>query len=240
MIPWKQLSRCRTPDTTSELTLYRRDTEYSIRVNGQELMNSRMSGSETMLAALACPEIADREHARVLIGGLGMGYTLAAALRVLPPAAEVFVAELVPAVVEWNRDILGALAGDPLKDSRVTVLVADVVQVLDDRAAAYDAILLDVDNGPDGLTQKGNDALYTMAGVAQIHRALRPGGVVAVWSSSPDSGFTRRLQRSSFQVVEKKVRGRSSGKGPQHTIWIATKASTATGGDGSRDSATRS
>ena len=224
MIPWKLLSRSKTPDNKRELILYQRDTEYSIRVNGQELMNSRMFGSEMMLAELSCPEIAERKNANVLIGGLGMGYTLSAALRLLHPDADVLLAELVPSVVEWNKNVLGSLAGDPLKDSRVTVVIEDVINIINNNTSAFDAILLDVDNGPDSLTQEGNDELYSMSGVAMIHRALRPGGVVAVWSSSPDTGFTQRLNRSSFHVLEKKVRGRTHKKGPVHTIWIATKS----------------
>ena len=224
MIPWKLLSRSKTPDNKRELILYQRDTEYSIRVNGQELMNSRMFGSEMMLAELSCPEIAERKNANVLIGGLGMGYTLSAALRLLHPDADVLLAELVPSVVEWNKNVLGSLAGDPLKDSRVTVVIEDVINIINNNTSAFDAILLDVDNGPDSLTQEGNDELYSMSGVAMIHRALRPGGVVAVWSSSPDTGFIQRLNRSSFHVLEKKVRGRTHKKGPVHTIWIATKS----------------
>ena len=223
MIPWQLLSRCRTPDNKNELILYQRDTEYSIRVNGQELMNSRMFGSEKMLAELSCPEIADRKNANVLIGGLGMGYTLSAALQLLDSDADVFIAELVPSVVEWNKGVLGPLADHPLKDSRVTVLIEDVVNIINKNTSAFDAILLDVDNGPDSLTQEENDDLYSMSGLSMIHRALRPEGVVAVWSSSPDIGFKKRLKESSFHVIEKKVRGRTHKKGPVHTIWIATK-----------------
>jgi len=224
MIPWKLLGRHRTPDNKSVMKLYQRDTEYSIRVNGQELMNSRMCGSEMMLAELSCPEIADRKNACVLIGGLGMGYTLSAALRLLDSDADVLLAELVPSVVEWNNDILGSLAGDPLMDPRVTVQIKDVAHVLSSSKSAFDAILLDVDNGPDSLTQEGNDDLYNKSGITMIHRALRSGGVVAVWSSSPDRGFTQRLNKSFFHVIEKKVRGRTHKKGPVHTIWIATKS----------------
>jgi len=224
MIPWKLLSSTRTPDNKSELTLYQRDTEYSIRVNGLELMNSRMFGSEQMLAKLSCREVADRHKACVLIGGLGMGYTLSAALRSLHADADVLVAELVPSVVEWNQGVLGALADDPLEDSRVTVRIKDVVHVIRSSTSAFDAILLDVDNGPDSMAQEGNDELYSLSGVSMIHRALRPGGVVAVWSASPDSGFTQRLKTSSFHVIEHKVRGRTQKKGPVHTIWIAKKS----------------
>jgi len=224
MIPWKLLSSTRTPDNKSELTLYQRDTEYSIRVNGLELMNSRMFGSEQMLAKLSCREVADRHNACVLIGGLGMGYTLSAALRSLHADADVLVAELVPSVVEWNQGVLGALADDPLEDSRVTVRIKDVVHVIRSSTSAFDAILLDVDNGPGSMAQEGNDELYSLSGVSMIHRALRPGGVVAVWSASPDSGFTQRLKTSSFHVIEHKVRGRTQKKGPVHTIWIAKKS----------------
>ena len=224
MIPWKLLSSTRTPDNKSELTLYQRDTEYSIRVNGLELMNSRMFGSEQMLAKLSCREVADRHNACVLIGGLGMGYTLSAALRSLHADADVLVAELVPSVVEWNQGVLGALADDPLEDSRVTVRIKDVVHVIRSSTSAFDAILLDVDNGPGSMAQEGNDELYSLSGVSMIHRALRPGGVVAVWSASPDSGFTQRLKTSSFYVIEHKVRGRTQKKGPVHTIWIAKKS----------------
>ena len=223
MIPWKLLSSTITPDTKSELKLYQRDTEYSIRVNGQELMNSRMSGSEKMLAELSCCEIADRKNACVLIGGLGMGYTLSAALISLHSDAEVIVSELVPSVVEWNQGVLGTLADYPLEDSRVMVLVEDVVHVIKSRKSAFDAIVLDVDNGPDSLTQDGNDRLYSLSGLSMIHRALKPGGVLAIWSASPDTGFTKKLKTSSFHVIEKKVRGRTQKKGPLHTIWIAKK-----------------
>ena len=223
MIPWKLLSSTRTPDTKRELKLYQRDTEYSIRVNGQELMNSRLFGSEKMLAELSCAEIAHKKNAYVLIGGLGMGYTLSAALASLNSDADVRVAELVPSVVAWNQDALGKLANHPLQDSRVTVLVDDVMQVIKRNNSAFDAILLDVDNGPDSLTQEGNDTLYSLAGLSMIHHALRPGGVVAVWSASPDTGFTKTLTRSSFHVVEKKVRAGAQNKGPVHTIWIAKK-----------------
>ncbi len=223
MIPWKFLGSTITPDKKSELKLYQRDSEFSIRVNGQELMNSRMSGSEKKLAELSCCEVADREKASVLIGGLGMGYTLSAALKSLNSDAEVTISELVPAVVEWNKEVLGHLADFPLEDSRVTVLVEDVVEVIKNKKTAYDAILLDVDNGPDGLTQEGNENLYSFAGLSIIKSALKPGGVLAIWSASPDKRFTDRLKKSSFHVEEKKERARSNQKGAFHTIWLAKK-----------------
>ncbi len=223
MIPWKFLGSTITPDKKSELMLYQRDNEFSIRVNGLELMNSRMFGSEKMLAELSCCEIADRKKACVLIGGLGMGYTLSAALKSLNSDADVIISELVPSIVEWNKEVLGKLADYPLKDSRVTLLVEDVVQVIKNRKSSFDAILLDVDNGPDGLTQEGNAKLYSLSGLSMIKDALRPGAVVAIWSAAPDAGFTRRLKNSSFQVTEKKVRARTNKKGAFHTIWIAKK-----------------
>lgn len=224
MIPWKLLGSSRTPNTKSMLKLYQRDAEYSIRVNGMELMNSRVFGSEKMLAELSCGEIADRKNASVLIGGLGMGYTLSAALRSLQDDADVLLVELIPAVVEWNQGVLGSLADYPLEDSRVTVRVDDVVHVISHGKSTFDAILLDIDNGPDSLTQDENATLYSLSGLSMIHRALRTGGVVAVWSASPDAGFKKKLKQSSFHVIEKKVRGRAQKKGPIHTIWIAKKS----------------
>jgi spermidine synthase len=221
MIPWILLSSAKTPDEKGELRLYQRDTEFSIRVGGVELMNSRVSGSEKSLARLSCERIAHKKNTRVLIGGLGMGYTLSAALASLGSDADVRVAELVPEVVAWNQGVLGKLAGHPLRDSRVTVLVGDVLEVIRRGESAFDAIILDVDNGPDGLTQQGNDALYAHAGLTGIRRALRPDGVLGVWSASPDAGFIKALRRCSFDVVENKVRLRPGNKGPFHTIWIA-------------------
>jgi len=223
MIPWKLLSTTTTPDKKGELKLFERDGDYSIQVDGQELMNSRMFGSEKKLAELSCCEIAHRKKAAVLIGGLGMGYTLSAALETLSPDADIIVSELIPAVVEWNREVLGGLADHPLKDARVSVRVEDVVPIIKNSKSAFDAILLDVDNGPDSLTHEGNDRLYSLTGLTMIKRALRPGGVVAIWSASADTAFTQKLMRASFQVTEKRVRARINNKGPMHTIWIAKK-----------------
>jgi spermidine synthase len=180
MIPWELLGSAQAPENGPELRLYRRGEEFSIRVNGSELMNSRVHGSEDALAELACARIAGCPHPTVLIGGLGMGYTTAAALRHLGPDGRVVVAELVPAVVEWNRGPLAALAGHPLQDIRVTVQEVDVARILKEERLAYDAILLDVDNGPEGLTSKCNDWLYSSAGLGAAYAALRPAGVLAV------------------------------------------------------------
>jgi spermidine synthase len=222
MIPWKFLDRTQVPGDNAELCLYARDGELSIRVNGCELMNSRVHGSEDALAELACARIG-RPSPRILIGGLGMGFTTAAALRRLDDESRVVVAELVPKVVEWNRKFLGELSGHPLQDPRVTVQEADVALILRDEHQAYNAILLDVDNGPEGLTRRGNDWLYTEAGIKAAFAALQPGGVLAVWSAGPDMAFAKRLGRLGFEVEECGVRARGTAGGNRHTIWIATR-----------------
>ena len=223
MIPWKMLGRTEVPDSGGEMTLFRRGEEYSIRVEGLELMNSRMHGSEEVLAEVACAKVRDRERPRVLIGGLGMGFTLAEALARLGDTADVVVAELVPAVVAWNREHLGALAGHPLKDPRTEVREMDVARILKEAPKAWDAILLDVDNGPDGFTRVENDWLYGMAGLKATLRALRPGGYVSVWSAAPDREFTRRMKKAGFAVEELRVRARDAGKGSRHTIWLGRR-----------------
>lgn len=225
MIPWILLGSAAIPGNGGELRLYRRAEEFSIRiVGGGELMNSRMHGSEEALAELACARLADRARPRVLIGGLGMGFTLAAALKNLGPAAEVVVAELVAAVVEWNRGPLGAEAGQPLDDARARIEVIDVARLLRAAAQDYDAILLDVDNGPEGLTHKGNDWLYSAAGLNAAYSALRPGGVLAVWSAGPAPDFADRLRKQGFDVEEQRVRARGAvRKGAWHTLWFAER-----------------
>ena len=225
MIPWELLGRAQVPGNSGELRLYRRGREFSIRVNGCELMNSRAHGSEDALAELACARVADRPRPRVLIGGLGMGYTLAAALRQLGAGARVVVAELVPEVVVWNQGNLADLAGHPLRDTRVTVREVDVARILQAEHQAYDAILLDVDNGPDGLSLQSNNWLYSLAGLDAAFAALKPEGVLAVWSASPDRSFTRRLRQAGFAVDEVPVRARGQRGGGRHTIWIAVRGS---------------
>lgn len=223
MISWKLLDTAQVPGNGGELRLYRRGDEFSIRIaDGGELMNSRIHGSEKALAELTCKKIADRSRPRVLIGGLGMGFTLAAALHHLGADAEVVVAELVPAVVVWNRGPLGEHAGHPLEDKRATVCEGDVADILKTRQQAYDAILLDVDNGPDGLTSKNNDWLYTMDGLHASFGALRPEGVLAVWSAGPDREFTKRLRKAGFRVEQVRVRARGK-KGARHMIWLAAR-----------------
>ena len=222
MIPWKELGRASIPGETAPLILAQRDTEYVIRIGAHALMSSRAHGSEEALAELACARIAARANARVLIGGLGMGFTLAAALGTLPGTAQVVVAELMPAVIEWNRGPLAHLANNPLEDVRVTVHEGDVAAVIANERPAFDAILLDVDNGPNGLTRASNDGLYSAAGLTAALRALRVGGVLGVWSVAPDDEFTRRLGRAGFDVEEEVVRARRT-KGGRHMLWLGTK-----------------
>lgn len=216
------VARARIPGSQEELCLYRHGDEFAIQISGyvSELMNSRMHHSEEALAEYACALIQQRATPRVLVGGLGMGFTLAATLKAVGADAEVVVAELVPDVVEWNRGPLGACAGYPLLDERVRVHVGDVRDVLKSRAAQFDAVLLDVDNGPQGMTHTENDWLYGLAGLRVAQSALRPGGVLAVWSVEPDAAFTKRLQQVGFDVQLRTARERP-GKGARHTIWLA-------------------
>lgn len=224
MKPWEVLARARTPDGT-ELTLSRHTTQYAILADGQPLMSSRMHGSEDALARLGCERARTLARPRVLVGGLGMGYTLRAALDVLPAAAQLLVVELVSAVVEWNRGPLAALAQHPLDDPRVRVEVGDVRETLRSSRARFDAVLLDVDNGPVAMTASSNAGLYDPRGVAATLAALRPGGVLAVWSASDDRGFERRLRSAGFAVRREQVRGRDQHRGPRHVILLGTRES---------------
>lgn len=223
MIPWKALDRARVPGSDGEVSLHVRDREFSIRTAGTELMNSRIHGSEEALAELACSRLNPELPWQILIGGLGMGYTLAAALEESGSDTRIHVSELIPAVVRWNRDHLGHLAGRPLDDSRVRVEEEDVVKTIGKRKAVWDAILLDVDNGPAGLTRESNDRLYGTLGLKSSFNALKPGGVLAVWSSAVDGAFTQRLKRVGFKTEIVSVRARKSGKGSRHTIWLGVK-----------------
>lgn len=224
MIPWTLIDSAWVPgDDSSEIRLYQRGTEYSIRVGAYELMNNRVHGSEDALASIVCERLGDRARARVLIGGLGMGFTLAGVLVALGPASEVIVAELVPGVVVWNRGPLGAFAGYPLEDPRVQIRMLDVGLVIRAEERGYDAILLDVDNGPAGLTSKTNDELYSPRGLRAAFAALRPGGILAIWSAGPDSAFTKRLQNAGFAVEQVRVRGRGKAGGSRFLIWIARR-----------------
>ncbi len=222
MIPWEHLDTAPIPDSDGQLRLMRRGTEYSIMTGGTELMNSRLSGSEKSLATLACARIDGRPAPTVLIGGLGMGFTLRAALEVLPADAKVVVAEIVPQVVDWARGPLAGLFGDSLDDPRVSIALGDVALPIREADGAFDAMLLDVDNGPGGLDRAANDALYGVEGLLTARRALSPGGVLAVWSAAPNDDFFRLLRRS-FTVEEKRVSATGTGKGARHIIWLAVK-----------------
>jgi len=204
-----------------ELRLFQRGDEYIIALGGNELMNSRMSGSEEALATMSCARLRDPGSAKMLIGGYGMGFTLRAALAVLGPQARVIVAELVPDIIDWARGPMATLAAGCLDDPRVEIVIADVAATIAAPAAAFDAILLDVDNGPDGLTRPDNDRIYAPAGLAKAKAALKPGGVLAIWSAAPDASFTRRLTAAGFAVEQVSVRARSNGKGARHVIWFA-------------------
>jgi spermidine synthase len=207
-----------------ELRLYRRGDDFIIAIDRNELMSSRMSGSEEALATLTCERLRSPKAASLLIGGYGMGFTLRAALAVLGPEAKIAVAELVPGIIEWARGPMAELAAGCLDDPRVELVLGDVSKAIGAATRRYDAILLDVDNGPDGLTREANEGLYSAAGLATAKAALRPGGILAIWSAAPDARFTRRLSAAGFQVEEVGVRARSNGKGPRHVIWFARAA----------------
>lgn len=223
MLPWVHIDTGKVPGGEGDLRLLSRGTEFAIFLDRDELMNSRRSASEEALATLTCTRLTHQPKARVLIGGLGMGFTLRTALATLGKDAAVRVAELVPAVVNWARGPLAHIIGGSLDDSRVTLEVTDVGRLIGEAASLYDAILLDVDNGPDGLTRAANDRLYGNSGLNAAYAALRPEGVLAVWSSAPDSAFTQRLRKAGFDVREVKARAHA-GKGGHHLIWLATKA----------------
>lgn len=219
MKPQQTISRLTTPDG-SELVLYERDGVFSIRVGGRELMTSRVHGSEEALASMVLSRVR-RKKPQVLVGGLGMGYTLRAVLDVHPPVARVVVAELFHAVVDWNRKELSHLARAPLDDPRVSLIEGDVAEVIRTNSKAFDAVLLDVDNGPVAFTVQGNEELYSVHGLASISRSLRPGGVLGVWSADPDPSFERRLRKAGFQFQTERVAARAVGKGPKHIIYLA-------------------
>jgi spermidine synthase len=217
--PWELLGETRTPDG-EDMRLTRQGSEYVILASGKPLMSSRMHGSEEALAAFGCRDARLLDEPCVLVGGLGMGFTLRATLDLLPPAAAVVVAELVPAVVEWNRGPLGPLAGDPLKDPRVRIEIGDVAAVIRASAHRFDAMLLDVDNGPAAFTATHNARLYDDGGLAAARGALKPGGILAVWSAWDDRRFEQRLKYGGFTVQVERVRGRLKKGGPRHTIFL--------------------
>lgn len=213
------------PHGDSALCLFEYGEDFVIKIaggDGGQLMNTRMHGSEDALAAIPCKKIAGRPEPRALIGGLGMGFTLASALLHLGKSAEVVVAELVPGVIEWNRGALGAKSGYPINDPRTRIIEDDVAKVLNAAKGDYDAIMLDVDNGPEGLTQKSNTWLYSMDGLRQCHKALRAKGILAVWSSSADRKFSEKIAKAGFKAEAVQVYAHGN-RGTRHTIWIAEK-----------------
>jgi spermidine synthase len=220
VIPWTMLDKAKVPDG-GELRLMRRGAEFSIMLGQNELMNSRLGGSEAALATIACERIRGREAPQILIGGLGMGFTLRAALAAVGAEARIVVAELVPAVVAWARGPMAEVFGQSLADPRVSIRELDVGQLIRSGPSAYDAILLDVDNGPEGLSRTANDALYDAKGLRAARTALHPGGVLAVWSSGPDAKFSQRLRNAGFAVDEVRARASGSRGGARHIIWIA-------------------
>ncbi|HEY3695637.1 spermidine synthase [Phenylobacterium sp.] len=222
MIPWSLVDTATMPDGGGELRLMRRGAEFSIMSGGIELMNSRVSGSEEALATLACSRLQGRRDPHVLIGGFGMGFTLRAALACLGRDARITLGELVPAVIAWARGPMAHISGQCVGDPRLTICDGDVGGMIRLGRGAYDAILLDVDNGPEGLTRKANDRLYDKDGLIAARRALRPQGVLAVWSSTPNADFTRRLRQGGFEVDEVRVRAAGGRRGARHVIWLAT------------------
>ena len=206
-----------------ELRLYSHDRDFMILLKRDELMSTRMRGSEEALAVQTIARLEGRKAPRLLIGGYGMGFTLRAALAALDGHAHVTVAELVPEIVAWARGPMAELTAGCLDDPRVSVVLGDVADAIGAVTASWDAILLDVDNGPDGLVRAANDRIYSPVGLAAAKRALRPGGVLAVWSAAPDAGFTRRLRSSGLKVDEVSISARPNGKGPRHVIWFARK-----------------
>jgi spermidine synthase len=221
VIPWVQLDIACVPGEQDALRLMQRGDEFSILVGTIELMNNRRSGSEEALATLTCARLRDRPNARILIGGLGMGFTLRAALNELGPDARVVVAEVASAVAAWARGPLSHMFSGSLDDPRVELLVADVNRIIQSAPAQYDAILLDVDNGPQGLTRRANDRLYDTWGLKRARFALRANGILAVWSDRPNRKFKARLQRVGFHVDEVRVHANGS-SGRRHVVWLAT------------------
>lgn len=223
---WKLLGEALIPGTEpgsgQTMYLYQGKDDFSIKLGrGQELMNSRKHGSEDALGELPCRRLKNSRQAKVLIGGMGMGFTLAAALRSTGSEAEITVAELVPEVIEWNRGPLGELSGRPLDDPRTRVYVGDVARLLKQSTAYFDVIALDIDNGPEGLTRSSNNWMYSMMGVACAQNALKPGGILAYWSAAPDDDFLDLLKSCGLLVDPVKVYAHGN-KGARHTLWLAS------------------
>ncbi|SEN80029.1 Spermine/spermidine synthase [Sphingomonas gellani] len=224
MTPRELIGTAVVPGGGETLRLFRRGGDFIIALDRNELMSSRMSGSEEALATLTCDRLNGSKPPHLLIGGYGMGFTLRAALTRLDARAKVTVAELVPEIIDWARGPMAELAAGCLDDPRVRLVADDVAAVIGRGVGDYDAILLDVDNGPDGLTRDANDRLYSPAGLMAARRALAPGGILAVWSAAPDNAFARRMAQAGFVTEEVAVRARSNGKGPRHVIWLGRRS----------------
>ena len=224
MSRWDKVATASITNDGGTLQLFKRDEDYAIRITGGQgdLMNSRTHDSEDALGKFACEPWQKKSKAQILIGGLGMGFTLSTALQTLTDDAHVCVAELVPGVIQWNREVVGQCAGYPLNDKRVEIENRNVGDLINQASGTYDSILLDVDNGPEGLTHPENDHLYSFAGLHAAYDALRSSGVLAVWSASPAPQFKSRLRKVGFSVEEKRVRAHR-GRGSRHIIWLATR-----------------
>ncbi len=218
MKPFEFLEEARAPDGTA-LTLHRHDGSYILRVNGVELMSTRRSNSELRLAELVCAPLSDHPGARVVIGGLGLGFTLQAALRLLTPDARIVVVEIVQAVIDWNRDPRYALAGAAMDDPRVEVVRDDVANVLRDNPGGFDAIMMDVDNGAESLTTASNAQLYMDAGIRQAIAAMAPGGALAYWLADADPRFAKALRRAGLEVETQRVRAHTTAGG-YYTLYV--------------------
>ena len=227
--PWVHLDSSPIPGTNATLRLLRQGDAFSIQVGEAELMTNLDRASERALATITCARLRDRPRARILIGGLGMGFTLRAALDALGPEAQVVVAELVPAVIAWARGPLAHLFGDSLDDPRVEIVEGDVNRLIQSGPERYDAILLDVDNGPSGMTRRENDRLYDRWGLKRAQYALAPGGILGVWSGKPDRRFKARLRLHGFGVDEVRVHAGGGTEGPRHVLWFAVRPGTAIG-----------
>jgi spermidine synthase len=227
MIPRVLIDTAPIPGGGGELRLVRRGDDFWIMIGANALMSTRLRGSEEALATLACERIAGRPRPALLIGGLGMGFTLRAALKALPRDSDLVVAELVPAIVAWARGPMAQVHGGSLDDPRVRIVERDVGELIAAAGSSYDAILLDVDNGPEALSLDSNDRLYDLEGLRRARSALRPGGLLAIWSAAPDKAFSRRLGEAGFAVEEVAVRAHAGRKGAKHVIWLATRSAAA-------------
>jgi spermidine synthase len=225
MKPQIKLATAQTPDG-GEMVLYQHDRDFLIKINGRELMNSRQHESEQELARLGCAHLSGRKTPHILIGGLGMGYTLRQALDMLGPNANVVVSELLTAVVNWNREYLGGLNGQPLEDQRAELITGDIFQLILQSTGKFDAILLDVDNGPSAMTDSSNQRLYSLAGIQACRYALRKQGSLALWSAEPSKDFEQLLMSCGFHVRRYRVKAYQGSNSKKFFIWVAAEDET--------------